>query len=71
MPSAAKRVARGSASLSISSRFGFNSMPVYVRPVMFPPGRARLLTNPNRIGSVIARNTIGIDVVAFFAANAP
>jgi hypothetical protein len=37
-------------------------------PVMFPPGCAKLATNPVATGSAIAPMTIGIVSVAFFAA---
>ena len=37
-------------------------------PVIFPPGRARLATNPNPTGSAAPIMTIGIVVVAFLAA---
>jgi hypothetical protein len=38
------------------------------RPVIFPPGRARLATNPLLGGSAAAVMTIGIVLVAFLAA---
>ena len=37
-------------------------------PVTLPPGCARLATNPDLTGSKLPKNTIGIDVVAAFAA---
>ena len=37
---------------------------------MFPPGRARLCTRPEPTGSATAAMTIGMVVVACFAANA-
>ena len=37
---------------------------------MFPPGRARLCTSPAPIGSATAAMTIGMVVVACFAARA-
>ena len=37
---------------------------------MLPPGRLRLVTSPGAIGSPPIANTIGIVVVAAFAANA-
>ena len=37
-------------------------------PVMFPPGRARLATNPVVTGSMAATMTIGSSAVACFAA---
>ena len=42
-----------------------------VRPVMFPPVLARLATIPRSTRSSAAPITIGIVVVAFFAASAP
>jgi len=38
-------------------------------PVTLPPGRARLATTPAPTGSICAANTIGISVVACFAAS--
>jgi hypothetical protein len=37
---------------------------------MFPPGRLRLATNPSCTGSAAFIKTIGIEVVASFAAKA-
>jgi len=39
-------------------------------PVMLPPGRFRLATTPNSTGSLPIEKTIGIVVVAAFAASA-
>ena len=56
-------------SLSNSSRLPASTDTIVVNPVMFPPGRARLSTNPfGRIGSVTSIKTIGIVLVAFLAA---
>ena len=41
-----------------------------VAPVMLPPGRFRLATTPNSTGSLPIEKTIGIVVVAAFAASA-
>jgi hypothetical protein len=41
-----------------------------VAPVTLPPGRLRLPTRPNATGSLPIANTIGIVVVAAFAASA-
>ena len=41
---------------------------MFVMPVMLPPGRARLSTSPAVTGSVTPMNTMGIVVVACFAA---
>jgi hypothetical protein len=38
------------------------------RPVMLPPGRAKLATKPAPSGSFAAENTIGMTDVACFAA---
>jgi hypothetical protein len=58
------------AVCSISSRFGPTSAVKLVTPVRLPPGRARLGTSPTATGSPPAKNTIGIVVVAAFAASA-
>src|SRR5262244_4574090 len=47
-----------------------NSSEMVVRPVTFPPGCERLATSPVRIGSDTLVTTIGIVLVAFFAARA-
>src|SRR5262249_15279525 len=52
-------------------RFAANSSPKKLIPVRLPPGRARLATRPSVTGSSAARKTIGIVVVAAFAASAP
>jgi hypothetical protein len=46
----ATRVGLGTISLSSSRVFPPNSPLKLVNPVMFPPGRARLATNPNPTG---------------------
>ena len=43
---------------------------MFVTPVTLPPGRARLATSPDPTGSDTAKNTIGMDGVARFAASA-
>ena len=48
--------------------FPANSPPAAVSPVMLPPGRARLATSSVPTGSVLSAITMGIVVVAFFAA---
>src|SRR5262245_19512792 len=40
------------------------------KPVILPPGRAKLVTSPTAIGSATAAITIGMVVVACFAARA-
>ena len=64
------RASLGTASLSISSLFVASSNVKLVKPVTFPPGRARLATKPSPTGSPAFAITMGMVVVAFFAANA-
>ena len=63
-------VAVGTNSCSSSSRFGPSSTPRVVTPVRLPPGRLRLATSPASTGSTPIEKTIGIVVVAAFAAGA-
>src|SRR5437868_5501353 len=61
------RVARascGTISFNISRYFPATLACRTVKPVMLPPGRAMLATNPLPIGSDTATNTIGIVRVA-------
>ena len=58
----------GSASWQISSRLPISSLLNKDRPVMLPPGRARLATSPSPTASMLAAMTIGIVDVASFAA---
>ena len=58
----------GTISFSSSSRFPLSSGTRVDNPVMFPPGRARLATNPLPTGSLTCAMTIGIVVVTSFAA---
>jgi hypothetical protein len=53
-----------------SSRFGPSSVFKLVAPVRLPPGRLRLATRLNSTGSLPIEKTIGIVVVAAFAASA-
>ena len=64
------RVALGTASLRSWSRFRVKSVAMLVRPVTFPPGRARFVTNPVATGSPTSTMTIGTFVVAAMAARA-
>ena len=64
------RASFGTASLSISSLFVFSSTAKLDSPVTLPPGRARLATRPSPTGSAAFVITMGMVVVAFFAANA-
>ena len=63
--SAAARCIRGTISRRISSCFAGMSVEETVpNPVMLPPGRARLVTNPDSTGSPTPAMTIGIVRVA-------
>ena len=59
------RLARGTASFNISSSFAARSVSSMVRPVMFPPGRARLGTIPSATGSATSVTTGILSVAAF------
>jgi hypothetical protein len=56
------------AAVSNSRRFPLCPGDKLATPVRFPPGRAKLSTSPAATGSATAVNTIGIWVVARFAA---
>ena len=56
------------ASMSSSTRFPLNSGVRRLNPVTFPPGRAKLATRPALTGSPTATITIGMVLVAAFAA---
>ena len=64
------RASLGTASLSISSLLVFSSGDKLESPVTLPPGRARLATKPAPTGSPAFVITMGMVVVALFAANA-
>ena len=64
------RASFGTASLSTSSLFVFSCVDKLENPVILPPGRARLATKPAATGSPAFAITMGMVVVAFFAANA-
>ena len=68
IPEHRERVAPGTASFRSSSRLALSSVAGSVIPVMFPPGRARLVTKPVPTASPAATNTIGMVEVASFAA---
>src|SRR5262249_54120798 len=57
--STATRVRRGAISLSSSSHFAPKPNSKGVKPVVFPPGRARLSTKPMPTGSPTFANTMG------------
>ena len=65
----AMRFTRGRASCSNSSCFASTSGAKNVSPVMLPPGLARPSTSPVASASPEIAITIGIVVVAFFAAS--
>src|SRR5262249_36975718 len=60
----------GTSSRARSNRLLTTGALKKLTPVMLPPGRLRLLTNPGATGSPPIANTMGIVVVAPFAANA-
>src|SRR5713226_4168931 len=60
----AARAARGTMSLSISIHLPLNDDSMLMNPVMLPPGRGRLATNPLPTGSETDTNTIGIVLVS-------
>src|SRR5215472_13704896 len=64
----ANRRRPGTTSRKSSSRLAARSAAWFDRPVMLPPGRARLATRPVPSGSVATANTIGMTEVACFAA---
>jgi hypothetical protein len=63
-------VAVGTNSDKSANRFGPTWLFSDVTPVIFPPGMAKLGTSPVATGSVPVSKTIGIVVVAAFAASA-
>jgi hypothetical protein len=67
--STATRVAAGTISRRSCNRFVTSSIWRIFVPVRLPPGRARLATRPSLTGSSAETKTIGIVVVAAFAAN--
>ena len=70
LPSKAMVVALGSNSWIASRRFAVSSADSTDTPVIFPPGRLRLATRPEAIGSIPRTKTIGIVEVEAFAARA-
>src|SRR2546423_4988393 len=64
----ATRASCGTISFNISRYFPAMLACSTVKPVMLPPGRAMLATNPLPIGSDTATNTIGIVPVARMSA---
>ena len=68
VPNTATRESRGTTSFRSSSRFPLSSGDRVDSPVIFPPGRARLATNPEPTGSLSNPMITGMVVVAFLAA---
>ncbi len=64
----ATRSARGRASCNSSTYLSTRSSFWFDRPVVLPPGRARLVTSPLPSGSLVDTNTIGTVFVACCAA---
>ena len=62
------RLIPGSISLSVSSHLPIIGNSNGVKPVMFPPGRAKLVTKPIPTGSITKQKTIGTVRVASFNA---
>ena len=60
----ATRLTLGAISLRISSHFPPIDGSKLVRPVMLPPGFAKLATKPSPIGSETCTKTIGIEAVS-------
>ena len=58
----------GTISLMMSSHLPIMGKSTYEKPVMFPPGRARLATKLCPAGSLTAEKTIGMVRVACFRA---
>jgi hypothetical protein len=69
--STAKRVAAGNRALNSPSRFAVSSVVMEVTPVTLPPGRLKLVTMPVWTGSAPVWKTIGMLVLAAFAAGTP
>ncbi len=67
----AARVVPGEICLSISSHLPLMPYSNARKPVMFPPGRAKLATKPCPTGSGTIVNTIGTVWVACFSAGTP
>ena len=63
----ATRESRGRTSCTSSSRLPLNCGDRVESPVIFPPGCARLATNPFPTGSLSCAMTMGIVFVAFLA----
>jgi hypothetical protein len=66
----ATRASPGTASFSSSTCLPASSVPTKLRPVTFPPGRAKLATRPVATGSAGTVMTMGTVVVTCFAASA-
>ena len=62
---------RGDHAVQQLQPFRRQLTPNVVTPVRLPPGRFRLATSPSATGSTAVTKTIGMVLVAAFAANAP
>ena len=60
----------GAICARICTCLAVRSFAMFVTPVTLPPGRARVAIRPDPTGSDTAKNTIGMDEVARFAATA-
>jgi hypothetical protein len=60
LATSAARTRPGAISLSIASHFTVMLASKLVKPVRFPPGRAKLATNPEPTGSTLPTNTTGM-----------
>src|SRR5260370_30237257 len=65
----APRDSSGTSSFNSCNRFASSSAARKEHPVMFPPGRARFVTIPLPTGSPMTPMTMGVVVVACFAAS--
>ena len=63
-------LALGTISCSNSNCLAVNALTKKLTPVALPPGRFRLATRPNLMGSLPVTKTMGIVVVAALAASA-
>jgi hypothetical protein len=68
LASAATRFVEGNTSQISSMVFAKSSPPPLAKPVILPPGRAKLEIRPVPTGSPALNMTIGISVVACLAA---
>ncbi len=62
------RLTPGTTSFIISSHLPIMGKSTYEKPVMFPPGRAKLTTKPCPAGSFTTEKTIGMLRIVFWSA---